>query len=71
MASKCAQRPIRPLHLADVTVKLTMPSKANLIRQLIAQATPEHFPKSWRMRVAEHPVPPIRQKTRNNREITR
>jgi hypothetical protein len=46
-------------------------SKAEIIRQLIMQATPEHFPKSWRMRVAELPVPPMRQQTRNKREITR
>jgi hypothetical protein len=46
-------------------------SKAEIIRQLIMQATPEHFPKSWRMRVAERPVPPMRQQTRNKREITR
>jgi hypothetical protein len=28
-------------------------SKAEVIRQLIAQATPENFPKSWHMRAAE------------------
>jgi predicted transcriptional regulator len=28
-------------------------SKAKIIRQLVAQAKPEHFPKSWHMRAAE------------------
>ncbi len=46
-------------------------SKAHIIRQLITQAAPEDFPPSWRMKAAEHSVPPIRQNTRNAREITR
>jgi Nitroreductase family len=47
-------------------------SKAHIIRQLIMQATPENFPKSWHMRAAERSVPPIRRReTKNNREITR
>jgi hypothetical protein len=29
-------------------------SKADIIRQLVAQAEPEDFPKSWQMRAAEH-----------------
>jgi hypothetical protein len=31
-------------------------SKAEIIRQLIAQANAEDFPKSWQMRAAEHRV---------------
>jgi predicted transcriptional regulator len=31
-------------------------SKAEIIRQLIAQAKPEDFPKIWQMRAAEHRV---------------
>jgi hypothetical protein len=47
-------------------------SKAEIIRQLIAQANAEDFPTSWHMRVAERSVPPIRRReTRNTREITR
>jgi hypothetical protein len=47
-------------------------SKAEIIRQLIAQATTEDFPKSWQMWAAERSVPPIRRReTKNNREITR
>ena len=33
-------------------------SKAEIIRQLIAQANDEDFPKSWQMRAAEHRVQP-------------
>jgi hypothetical protein len=33
-------------------------SKAEIIRQLIAQANDEAFPKSWQMRAAEHRVKP-------------
>jgi predicted transcriptional regulator len=33
-------------------------SKAEIIRQLIAQANDENFPKSWQMRAAEHRVQP-------------
>jgi hypothetical protein len=33
-------------------------SKAEIIRQLIAQATDEDFPKSWQIRAAEHRVSP-------------
>jgi predicted transcriptional regulator len=46
-------------------------SKAQIIRQPITQTTPEDFPKSWQMRAAEHSMPPIRQQTGHNREITR
>jgi hypothetical protein len=45
-------------------------SKADIIRQLIIQATPEDFPKSWHMTAVERSVPSIRQKIGNNREIT-
>jgi hypothetical protein len=31
-------------------------SKAEIVRQLIAQAEPEDFPPSWHMRAAEHRV---------------
>ena len=31
-------------------------SKAEVTRQLIAQASDEDFPKHWQMRVAEHPA---------------
>jgi hypothetical protein len=34
-------------------------SKADIIRHLIAQATPEDFPKSWQMKAAERHVPSI------------
>jgi predicted transcriptional regulator len=46
-------------------------SKADIIRQLIIQATPEDFPRSWHMRAAERAMPPMRQQTRNHREMTR
>jgi hypothetical protein len=47
-------------------------SKAEIIRQLIAQATTEDFPKRWQMWAAERSVPPIRRReTKNHREITR
>jgi hypothetical protein len=46
-------------------------SKAQIIRQLLVQAKLEDFPKSWHMRAAERSMPPIRQQTRNNREIIR
>ncbi|HEX9870074.1 MAG TPA: hypothetical protein VGC99_16065 [Candidatus Tectomicrobia bacterium] len=36
-------------------------SKAKVIRQLIIQATPEDFPKSWHMRAAERRVQQARQ----------
>jgi predicted DNA-binding protein len=36
-------------------------SKADTIRQLIAQAEPEDFPKSWQMRAAERHAPQPRQ----------
>jgi hypothetical protein len=32
-------------------------SKAEIIRQLLAQAKPEDFPKSWHMKAAEHRTP--------------
>ena len=31
-------------------------SKAEIIRQLIAQPSDEDFPKSWQMKAAEHPA---------------
>jgi hypothetical protein len=46
-------------------------SKAEIIRQLIDQAEPEHFPKSWQIRATEHSLPPMRQQTRNHWEGTR
>ena len=36
-------------------------SAAEIIRHLIAQATPEDFPRSWHMRAAERRVPQARQ----------
>jgi hypothetical protein len=36
-------------------------SKAEIIRQLIAQAEPEDFPKSWHLRAAEHHTHPPAQ----------
>jgi hypothetical protein len=36
-------------------------SKAQLIRQLVAQAKPEDFPKSWHMKAAEHRAHQSRQ----------
>jgi hypothetical protein len=35
-------------------------SKADIIRQLIAQAKPEDFPKSWHMKASERRVPRVR-----------
>jgi hypothetical protein len=47
-------------------------SKADIIRQLIRQATIEDFPTSWRMRAAERAMSPmLRRKTRDHREVTR
>jgi hypothetical protein len=46
-------------------------SKADIIRQLIMQATPEDFPTSWHMTAVERSVPPMRQQTRNTPEIIR
>jgi hypothetical protein len=47
-------------------------SKAEIIRQLIAPANDEDFPKSWQMRAAERSEPPMRRReTKNTREITR
>jgi hypothetical protein len=46
-------------------------SKAEIIRQLIAQATLEDFPKSWHMKAAERSVQPIRpHEMTNHREGT-
>jgi hypothetical protein len=36
-------------------------SKADMIRQLIAQAMPDDFPTSWQMRANEHRPPHTRQ----------
>jgi hypothetical protein len=38
MASKWARRPTRPLRLADITVKLTMPYKAMEMTLWLSQA---------------------------------
>jgi predicted transcriptional regulator len=47
-------------------------SKAEIIRQLIAQANDQDFPKSWHMRVADRSAPPMRRgETKTTREITR
>jgi hypothetical protein len=35
-------------------------SKADIIRHLIAQAKPEDFPKSWRIRATERHGPRVR-----------
>jgi hypothetical protein len=46
-------------------------ANAEIIRQLIIQATDEDCPTSWQMRAAERSVPPIRRReTKNTREIT-
>lgn len=42
--------------------------KAQIIRQLMTQAEPEDFPKSWQMRAAEPAIPPMRQQTRPQRD---
>jgi hypothetical protein len=44
-------------------------SRAEIIRQLIAQANDEDFPKSWQMRAAEPANPQMRRQTRGHREI--
>jgi hypothetical protein len=44
-------------------------SKAEVIRQLIAQARLEDFPPSWQMRAAEPANPRMRRQTRGHREI--
>jgi hypothetical protein len=44
-------------------------SKADIIRQLVAQANDEDFPKSWQMRAAEPANPQMRRQTRGHREI--
>lgn len=47
-------------------------SKTHIIRQLIMQAAPEDFPRSWQIRAAERSVSPIRRReTKNHREVTR
>jgi hypothetical protein len=47
-------------------------SKAEIIRQLIAQVQLEDFPRSWQMRATEHSMPPMRtDETKHEREITR
>lgn len=46
-------------------------STAEIIRQLITQATPEDFPKSWQPRAAERSASAMRQQTRHYRQITR
>jgi hypothetical protein len=38
----------------DQLIKQFGASKAEIIRHLIAQATPEAFPQSWHMRAVEH-----------------
>jgi hypothetical protein len=42
-------------------------SKADIIRQLIAQAEPEDFPPSWQIRAAEHPARQARPRGRRPR----
>jgi hypothetical protein len=42
-------------------------SKAKVIRQLIIQATPEDFPKSWHIRAAERRAPQPRPSHTSNR----
>ena len=34
-------------------------SKAHIIRQLLVQAQPEDFPKSWQMKAAERRAPQV------------
>jgi predicted transcriptional regulator len=46
-------------------------SKADIIRQLILQATPGDFPTSWHVKAAERSTPLKRRMTKNHREITR
>jgi hypothetical protein len=46
-------------------------SKAEVIRQLIAQANAEDFPKRWPVRAAEPANPRMRPQTRGHREIPR
>jgi predicted transcriptional regulator len=43
-------------------------SKAQIIRQLIAHATPEEFPQSWQPRAAELTLPPMPQQTNPHRD---
>ncbi len=46
-------------------------STAEIVRQLVTQATPEDFPKSWQLRPAERSASAMRQQTRHHRQITR
>jgi hypothetical protein len=46
-------------------------SKAHIIRQLIAQASPEDFPTSWHMRAEEHRAPQAQVKGMNNVRTSR
>ena len=46
------------LKLQDLVDHFHVP-KAQIIRQLIAQAEPEDFPKSWQMRAAERHAPRV------------
>jgi hypothetical protein len=45
-------------------------SKADIIRQLIRQAIPDDFPKSWHLRVVERAARPKRPQRGDSREIT-
>jgi hypothetical protein len=45
--------------LEDLSTHFDKPA-AEIIRHLIAQATPEDFPRSWHMRAAERRVPQTR-----------
>jgi hypothetical protein len=44
-------------------------SKAEVIRQLIAQAKPEDFPKNWHMKAAEHRAHPSGQDDGHRRPL--
>jgi hypothetical protein len=46
-------------------------SNAPVIRQSIAQATPEDVPNRWHMTAVERPARVMRQDTRDHRELTR
>jgi hypothetical protein len=50
------------LKLQELVDRFDVP-KAAIIRHLLSQAEPEDFPKSWRLRAAEHRVPRVRYAT--------
>jgi hypothetical protein len=43
-------------------------SKAQIIRQPNAHATPEDVPQSWQRGAAEHALPPMQQQTKPHRD---